>query len=36
MATDNEESKKAFIEFASNTVRSISMRNANIKVEELV
>jgi ATP-binding protein involved in chromosome partitioning len=36
MVTDNEESKKAFIEFTSNTVRSISMRNANIKVEELV
>lgn len=36
MVTDNEQSKKSFIDFAANAVRSISMRNANIKVEELV
>ena len=36
MAGDDEQAKFAFIEFAANTVRSISMRNANVRTPELV
>jgi ATP-binding protein involved in chromosome partitioning len=35
MASDNTEVKKAFIEFAGNAVRSISMVNANIGIEQV-
>jgi len=35
MISDDEVSKKAFIEFAAHVVRSISMRNANIEQEKV-
>ncbi len=36
MLSNDEVSKKAFIEFAGNAVRSISMRNANIEATKVV
>ena len=36
MVSDDEISKKAFIEFAGNAVRSISMRNANMEATKVV
>jgi ATP-binding protein involved in chromosome partitioning len=36
MLSDDEVSKKAFVEFAGNAVRSISMRNANIEATKVV
>jgi ATP-binding protein involved in chromosome partitioning len=36
MAGDDEKARQPFIDFAANTVRSISMRNANVRRPELV